>query len=137
MLLCLSQSIFSQSESAWKTLGKITFRKEYDALLGMKVDLPVFSKEIKALENKEITLRGYIIPTDGYKNHKEFIFSAFPYNMCFFCGAAGPETVIEVKAKNPITYTSEPVVIKGILILNDKDPNKLMYALSNVELVKK
>ncbi len=137
ILLFLSNCIIAQSENAWKTLGKITFRKEYDALLGMKVDLPVFSKEVKALENKEITLRGYIIPTDGYKNHKEFVFSAFPYNMCFFCGAAGPETVIEVKAKTAITYTSEPVVIKGQLVLNDKDPNKLMYALTNVELIKK
>jgi hypothetical protein len=72
-----------------------------------------------------------VIPTDGFKSHKEFVFSAFPYNMCFFCGAAGPETVIEVLASEPIKYTSEAIYIKGILVLNDKDPNKLMYGIKN------
>jgi len=127
----LSVSCFSQNDSAWKTLSKLTYKKVYDALLGYKVDVPIFSNEVKALEGKSITLRGYVIPTDGFKSHKEFVFSAFPYNMCFFCGAAGPETVIEVLASEPIKYTSEAIYIKGILVLNDKDPNKLMYGIKN------
>jgi hypothetical protein len=126
---------FSQNDNAWKTLGKLTYRKEYDALLGYKVDIPIFSKEIKAIEGKEITLRGYVIPTDGFKNHKEFVFSAFPYNMCFFCGAAGPETVIEITAAEPVKYSSEAIFLRGVLVLNDKDPNQLMFALKNAKKV--
>lgn len=129
------QSAMAQTqESAWKTLSKITFKKQYDELLGFKVDVPVFSPEVKALEKKEIRLRGYIIPTDGYKSHTEFVFSAFPYNMCFFCGQAGPETVIEVVAKKPVKYTADAVFLKGKLRLNDTDPNRLMYALTEAEL---
>jgi hypothetical protein len=116
-------------DNTWKTLSKITFKKQMDEVLGLKIDVPVFSKEVKDLEGKEVTIKGYIIPTDGYKSQKEFVFSAFPYNMCFFCGGAGPETVMEVEAKNPIEYTSEPIYIKGILRLNGNDVNKLIYSV--------
>lgn len=123
-------------ENLWKTLGKITFKKQYDELLGFKVDVPVFSQEILAMEGKIVTVKGYIIPVEGYKSHKEFVFSAYPYNMCFFCGGAGPETVMEVYAKEPIKYTAEPITIKGKLELNSTDVNRLIYSLSDVVQVK-
>ncbi|MDZ7879063.1 MAG: hypothetical protein U5L45_15380 [Saprospiraceae bacterium] len=120
-------------DNTWKTLSKITFKKEYDEVLGLKIDVPVFGKEVKALEGKEVTIKGYIIPTDGYKNQSAFVFSAFPYNMCFFCGGAGPETVIEVNSKQPIIYTSEPIYLKGILVLNGADVNRLIYSLEKAQ----
>lgn len=119
----------------WRTLAKITFRKEYDEMMGFKIDVPVFSDAIESLEGKEVTIKGYIIPVEGYKGHKEFILSAFPYNMCFFCGGAGPETVMEVVAQNAIEYTAEAVTIKGKLELNDNDINRLMYAMTDAVLV--
>jgi hypothetical protein len=119
-------------ENIWKTLGKITFTKEYDELLGFKVDVPVFSPEVKALDGKTVTVRGYIIPVEGYKSHSEFVFSAFPYNMCFFCGGAGPETVMEVTAKKPIPYSAQPITIRGKLSLNNTDVNRLIYFLTDV-----
>ncbi len=117
--------------SIWKTLSKITFKKEYDELMGFKVDVPVFSKDVEKLDGKEITIRGYIIPVEGYKNHKEFVFSAFPYNMCFFCGGAGPETVMEVTAAEAVKYSTEAIQLKGILHLNSTDINKLIYSLTD------
>ncbi len=117
----------------WKTLSKITYRKQFDELMGFKIDVPVFSDDVKALEGKEIVVKGYIIPTEGYKSHTEFVFSAFPYNMCFFCGGAGPETVMEVEAKAPIKFTAEAVSIRGVLELNDDDINRLIYILREVE----
>ena len=126
----------SSTKSVWKTLEKITYKKQYDELMGFKIDIPVFSKPIKDLENKEITVKGYIIPVEGYKSHKEFIFSAFPYNMCFFCGGAGPETVMEVEAAEPVEYTAEQIVLKGTLILNDSDINRLMYLIKDARMVK-
>ncbi len=122
--------------SVWKTLGKITFQKQYDEMLGFKVDVPVFSNDVKELEGKEIEIKGYIIPVEGYKSHTEFVFSAFPYNMCFFCGGAGPETVMEVTAKDPIKYIAEPIVLKGKLQLNSGDINKLIYSLVDAVWVK-
>ena len=87
------------------------------------------------MANKVVEIKGYIIPTDGYKSHTEFILSAFPYNMCFFCGGAGPETVMEIYAKTPIKFTSEAVTIRGKLELNSDDVNRLIYSLTNAEPV--
>lgn len=71
------------------------------------MDFPIFDPELKSYDGKEITINGYIIPTDGYKSQKEFVFSAYPYKNCFFCGGAGPETVMEVVSPNGINFTSE------------------------------
>ncbi len=135
--ILLSLSVFGQSadESAesnsnlWKTLSKITYKKEYDEFLGFKIDKPVFAQSVKDLEDKEVEVKGYIIPVEGYKSHTEFIFSAYPYNLCFFCGGAGPETVMEVESSVPVEYTAEQVTLKGTLKLNPDDINRLMYLL--------
>lgn len=138
-LLINQYSLRAQSgitENLWKTLTKITYVKEYDEFLGFKIDKPVFSEEIKALNGKEVTVKGFIIPVEGYKGHTEFIFSAYPYSMCFFCGGAGPESVMEVQAIEAINYTAESIVLKGKLHLNGEDVNKLMFSLSDARMVK-
>ncbi|MBK8624960.1 MAG: hypothetical protein IPN86_05200 [Saprospiraceae bacterium] len=139
--LILTSSILSgqaatKEDNVWKTLSKISYKKEYDELMGFKIDKPVFSESVRALEGKELTIKGYIIPIEGYKSHKEFIFSAFPYSMCFFCGGAGPETVMEVEALEGIKYSADAITIKGKLVLNDKDINRLMYKLVGAKLIK-
>ncbi len=124
--------VAQQKANVWKTLADVTYIKKYDDFLGFKVDFPVFSEKVSALEEQEIEIRGYIIPIEGYKSHKEFIFSAYPYNMCFFCGGAGPETVMEVQAAEPIKYSAEAITIRGKLKLNNEDINQLMYAMTDV-----
>lgn len=131
----LGLSSLQAQPGIWKTLGKITFTKEFDDFLGFKVDKPVFSQEVNNLEGTEITIKGFIIPVEGYKSHTEFVFSAYPYNLCFFCGGAGPETVMEVYASEPIEYTAEPITIRGTLRLNSDDINRLMYALEEAVFV--
>lgn len=120
----------------WSTLSKITFKKQMDEIMGFNVDVPVFSKDVKDLEGQEVTIKGYIIPVEGYKSHREFVFSAFPYNMCFFCGGAGPETVMEVYSIDPVKYSAKQVTLKGKLELNDDDINRLMYSLTDAVLIK-
>ncbi len=122
------------SGNIWKTLAKVTFKKEYDEMMGFKVDVPVFSQEVRALDGQQITVKGYIIPVEDYGGQTEFFFSAFPYSMCFFCGGAGPETMMKVTAVEPIEYSTESVTVTGILRLNDTDRNELMYALEEVTL---
>ena len=138
ILLIVAVGFNAEAQSdIWKSLGKITYTKEYDEFLGFKVDKPVFSQPIKDMEGTTLTIKGFIIPVEGYKSHKEFVFSAYPYNMCFFCGGAGPETVMEVYSSEAIEYTAEPIYIKGTLRLNSDDINRLMYALEDVVLVEK
>lgn len=127
-----------KKENTWKTLAKITYKQQYDEIMGFDIDVPVFSQSVKDLEGKEVEVEGYIIPVEGYKQQSNFVFSAYPYNMCFFCGGAGPETVMEVNSDDPkITYTSKPIIIKGVLELNSGDINRLMYTLKDAMLVEK
>ena len=135
IVLGMSSVSYGQNDNLWQTLSKITYTKEYDELLGFKVDKPLFSEEVEKLAGKEVEIRGYIIPVEGYKGHKEFVFSAFPYNMCFFCGGAGPETVMEVYASKPVQFTQEPIKLKGVLKLNKDDINRLMYILEDAEQI--
>ncbi len=140
-MLIFSMSVVAQSGSAqipgedgglWRILGTLTYEKQYNDMFGFEIDMPVFGEEIKALEGEIVMIRGYIIPVEGYRNHKEFIFSAYPYSQCFFCGAAGPETVMEIYAAEPVRFTSEIIWLKGRLVLNDNDINHLFYILEDV-----
>lgn len=125
----------SPPNNMWRTLSKVTFEKKYDELLGFKVDVPVFSQAIQDLEGQIIEISGYIVPVEGYKSHTEFVFSAYPYNMCFFCGGAGPETVMEVTATEAVKYSTERITLRGKLLLNSSNINRLMYILVDAEFV--
>ena len=127
----------SDAASVWQDLAKVSYEKKYDELLGFKVDIPVFAKDIQAMEGEMIEISGYIVPVEGYKSHKEFVFSAFPYNMCFFCGGAGPETVMEVTATEPVKYSTDRITLRGRLKLNNENINQLMYILEDAEQVTK
>jgi len=122
-------------ENTWKKLSRLTFKKQYDEMMGFKVDVPVFGKDIRAMEGKEFEVKGYVIPVEGYKSHKEFVFSAFPYNMCFFCGGAGPETVMEVVALEAVEYSPDAITLRGKIQLNDSDINRLIYSLTDAVVV--
>ena len=135
-LFVFSGSALQAQENLWKTLSKITYEKKFDELLGFKVDVPIFGDDTKALEGEVVEVSGYIVPVEGYKSHTEFVFSAYPYNMCFFCGGAGPETVMEVTSKEPVKYSTERVKLRGKLLLNSDDINRLMYVLVDAEVIK-
>lgn len=118
----------------WPRLYDIQFTPAKDAQ-GEAYDKPVFSAAVKAMNGKKVTLPGYIVPFNSGMRSNNFMFSSLPLNACFFCGVGGPETVVEVHTKATITYTEKPVEITGILRLNDKDPDKMMYILEQAELL--
>lgn len=112
----------------WKVLSKVKFLSNFDKSTGEVIYQPVFGKEIESLEGKRIFLKGYIIPAD--LSGGKMTLSAFPYTSCYFCGGAGPESVIEIDTKEPIIYRMEkPIVIEGTLELNRDNPLRLMYIL--------
>jgi hypothetical protein len=113
----------------WPKLYKISFQKNGD------IDKPLFTKEVIALGNKQITLPGYMVPFENGMKGSHFMLSSLPLNACFFCGVGGPETVVEILLSKPITYTDKPVEIKGKLILNDKDPDKMIYQLVDADFL--
>lgn len=112
----------------WKVLQDVNYRSNFDKETGEILYEPVFGKKVLKLDGKKIFLKGYIIPAD--MSGGKMTLSAFPYSSCYFCGGAGPETVIEVDADGPIIYRMDkPIELEGVLKLNTEDPLRLIYIL--------
>ena len=126
-------SLLAQSSNVWKNLTEVTYKISEDEYGELYV--PVFSENITKMEGKVVEADGYIIPFEGMFKPEHIILSSLPLAECFFCGSGGPETVMEVDMASPIKYTSNRVRVRGILTLNSKDPEKLMYIMKNATLV--
>ncbi|HSI74574.1 MAG TPA: hypothetical protein VK957_01710 [Lunatimonas sp.] len=137
LLVCIAITMLSvqvnAQTSVWKDLSEVTYKIGEDEW--GELYLPVFGPKIKDMEGKVVEADGYIIPFEGMFKPEHIILSSLPLAECFFCGSGGPETVMEVMLSTPVKYTSKRVKVKGTLTLNDKDPEKLMYILTDAQLV--
>jgi hypothetical protein len=134
--LFVSRSVSAQKGSyqgfpsmVWPKLYDIQFVKATDA--NGEYEKPVFSAAAKSLQGKTISLPGYMAPFESGMKGKHFMLSSLPLNACFFCGVGGPETVIEVFLKEEVSYTEKPIEVSGTLMLNDTNPDQMIYVLKN------
>jgi hypothetical protein len=133
--ILLANSTYAQTKIDWKTLSKIGWKNEFNEALGYEVAIPVFDKAAEALNGKEVTITGYVLPVDT-DGGQYIILSANPYASCFFCGGAGPETVMEIYLQKKQTFPADAkAVFKGKLKLNYDDAYHLIYMLENAQLV--
>jgi hypothetical protein len=140
ILIILPFSAFSQKSTyqgfpslIWPKLYDISFVKASDDL--GEFDKPVFTPAVKSMAGKTITLPGYMVPFENGVKGSHFMVSSMPLNACFFCGVGGPQTVIEIFSKEPVTFNEKPIEVRGILKLNDADPEKMIYILEQAEIV--
>ncbi len=136
LLTCLAIASHGQKSiykgipsSIWSKLYSVQFQKEKD------FDRPIFTKEVTQLSNKIITLPGYMVPFEKGMKGTHFMLSSLPLNACFFCGVGGPETIIEIFLSKPINYTDKTIEVRGKLILNDTNPDKMIYILEAAEFL--
>ena len=127
---------FQSQLSGWELLSTVEIVMGFDNFMGAEVEQPKFSEQLKLREGKELTLEGFIIPLQQEGDQDYFVLSRFPYASCFFCGGAGPETVIEVYSDTKFSYTDERVRVSGILRLNNDNPLQLFYILDDSEVEK-
>jgi hypothetical protein len=127
ILLFVEPSVTNQEVSFWSTLSQVSFRKEIRN--GYEVEVPMFSSQLQRWNGKKVKLKGYVIPVSEVGDANQFMFSSLPFNVCYFCGAAGPETVVEVDASEKIEFSTKAIWVEGILQLNEKDPDRHIYIL--------
>jgi hypothetical protein len=110
---------------------------EYDSKTEFIGDFgkPIFSAAAKSLAGKTISLPGYMMPFEGGMRASHFMLSATPVYACFFCGAGGPESVVEVYLTKPVNYNDKIVEIRGRLKLNDSNPEHMFYILEDAEFL--
>jgi len=141
-IACFALCLFSFSLSPltaqepinWKTLADVEFAYTFVEAENIWLTKADFGEKVKALEGKEIMIKGYLLPVDIEGGM--VVLSEFPFSSCFFCGGAGPESVIELRFKKakqkfkPDEFTT----VKGIFRLNTEQ-FALSYMLENAKRI--
>ena len=136
ILFILPAGLMAQQSITWDQLTDVKFSKKYDANLGIELLAASFGESVKALDGKEIIIKGYIIPLDPLGT--QYVISRNPMASCFFCGGSGPETVAELRLhpKSIRRYaTDELLSFKGVLKLNESNSASLNYVILNAERI--
>lgn len=136
--LLLSLTLFSfkaedPQKITWEILKDVTFKKKWYEKESIFMLFPTFGPQVKKVENKVVFIKGYMVPIDPESN--QYVLSAYPYSMCFFCGGAGPETVMGLKLKKNRKFKTDEIhTFKGKLELNATDMYELNYNLTEAEV---
>lgn len=121
---------FSQQNITWQDLSKIKFTDTYFSKYDAYFMYPTFSASVKALEGKQITIKGYFLDVVAKENI--YMLSKGPMASCYFCGQGGPETAIELEFINKQNFKTDNVVsITGTLKLNKDNVEHFNYILTN------
>lgn len=128
-----NKTVLKSQGGAWDNLLKLTFNKNYDAASGELVMKPKFTSNIISMDGKKVSLKGFLVPTEQTGSNMTAL-SAYPVSTCFFCGGAGPESVIEVYPTKPIKYVEGVVELEGTLRLNYDDQMKMPYILEKASI---
>jgi hypothetical protein len=133
LFLSASTSIFAQNQLTWQTLRDVQYEEKYVEEVESEVLFPKFGGRVKSYEGMEVYISGYMIVLDAKTGI--YVLSANTFASCFFCGQAGPESIVELKLKPGYRKfkTDERVTVKGTLRLNDKDIYQLNYILEEAE----
>ncbi len=91
-----------------------------------------FGPLLKHLEDKKVYIKGYVLALEA----DYYVLSANPLSMCFFCGNAGPESILRIKLKDTEKRfkTDEFLTFKGKLRLNAEVIEELNYILEDAEV---
>jgi hypothetical protein len=118
----------------WKLLAQVKYLKKPSKDYPEGVMFPVINPTLKTKNKKPITMSGFIIPIDN----KNYALSKNVFASCFFCGQAGPETIMGIKFKNPgmKLKTDQYVTLQGTFRYNDADVDDWIYHIENAVITK-
>lgn len=90
-----------------------------------------FTEEVEALDGQLVTIKGFMIPLDT--EGIEYALSAFPMSECFFCGNAGPTSMLELQLTKAKRYSLDSYeTFTGKLVLSPA-PQGLVFILEEAE----
>lgn len=125
----------AQDHLSWDDLGDVTWVEEHDDTLGMTNLIGNFGEHLQSFNGKEVVISGYVIPLDAMG--LSYALSKTSFAACFFCGQAGPETVMDlnVTPKSVPSYRQKDTLIKfkGTLILRESNETGLHYTLDQAK----
>jgi len=135
VLLGITTIVKSQTIITWEVLKDVTFEEVFSEEFQGYYQVPKFGKKVSSLSGKTVQIRGYIIPVDVIQDY--YVLSANPYSSCFFCGGAGPESVMEVQivGEHSGLRMDQIITFEGKLRLNPDDIYQLSYILEDAKVI--
>lgn len=130
----LTTASYSQVKVTWEDLEDVVFKEKFVEEVDSYYLFPEFGSSLKKLDGKQIAIHGFMLVLDTSGDF--YVLSKGPFASCFFCGMAGPETIIEVqfKDKDHRRYKmDDKVTIKGTFRLNADDIEHCNYIIEAAE----
>lgn len=115
---------------SWETLAQVSVTRQKDRYV------PEFSKQILALDKREVKLKGFMMPLAPGLTQTHFLLSAQPPD-CAFCMPGTAEQFAEVLAKVPVRIPNDAIVVSGTFSLVRDDSGGLLYRLTEAAVVNK
>lgn len=102
----------------WETINKLMYKVTYQD--SKTIYTPHFPDELKAIDQKKVTLPGYLVPISSGRDHATFMLSVLPVMQCMFCGQGDIPPMVEIfmKKGEKVRFTEEPIKIVGTVHLN-------------------
>ncbi len=107
---------------SWSLLSAVTTKAEKNRLI------PSFPAQVLALDKQKVRVQGFMMPLEPGDKQRHFLLSSVPTS-CSFCVPAGPEGLVEVRTKEPVRYSLEPVVVEGTFAVLADDAYGMLYRL--------
>lgn len=119
----------AQKKLTWDDFADVNFEPVYSEKYEIHFLTPKFGEKIKAHQGEKVSITGYFLDISG--DGDIYLVSENPMASCFFCGAAGPETIVEARfTEKPPFKTDQVVTVTGTLKLNTNNVNSLNYILN-------
>ena len=114
--------------TSWRTLAQVELVKKDRKMV------PSFAQSVSALDGKPVRVQGFMMPLDIGDKQRRFLLVAAPPH-CSFCLPAGPDAMIEVRAKSDVRYGFDVISLSGKLQILRDDPAGLYYRLIDASAV--
>lgn len=133
LLLIALVSFYQANEGLWRSFEKVRFESRYVESEQASFYFPSFPEELQKLEGKKVRIKGFYLPIDVSSD--AVVLSRYPMATCFFCGEAGPESVMMVYPQERLDglKMDEELVFEGILELNSEDVYQLSFILKDAK----
>jgi len=97
--------------------------------------VPIYPMAVMALNQKTQRIQGFMLPLDSGEQQRHFLLASVPPT-CAFCTPGGPESMVEVRTREPVKYSLGAVVVEGRFRVLVDDPTGLYYRMTEAVGVK-
>ena len=135
LLFVVLFTFYQVDQDLWQTFEKVSFESRYVESEQASFYFPSFPDELLKLEGQKVRITGFYLPIDVSSD--AVVLSRYPMAACFFCGEAGPESVMMVYPQEEVAglKMDEKVVFEGILELNSADVYQLSFILKSAKRI--